>query len=298
MKRTLTTLIAATLMALAMNAQDLKVISYNIRSSEAKDGTNSWMYRYAATAEMIQDQNADVLGLQEALPDQIRFIEQNFSQYKTAGDFASIIWNKKTVSLQKSGLFDAATWALFKHKETGKKFYVVNVDLDKTPSEEQKAVIAQILEKTEAMNKESLPIGPKSMLVIRLPTCFGKWKVPTTFCIQSTCSPETNALLYAIRPDKLQDTRYVLCCQPWICPHCINRSSSLHTQTLNGQRILIHLLFTTKLQKKRIGSFSNPTPPLLQNGKKYPSTCLHTARPTSWHLREPTTWDAVLCWIA
>lgn len=158
MKRTLTTLIAATLMALAMNAQDLKVISYNIRNSEAKDGTNSWMYRYAASAEMIQDQNADVLGLQEALPDQIRFIEQNFSQYKTAGDFASILWNKKTVSLQKSGSFDAATWALFKHKETGKKFYVVNVDLDKTPAEEQKAVIAQILEKTEAMNKESLPI--------------------------------------------------------------------------------------------------------------------------------------------
>lgn len=158
MKRTLTTLIAATLMALSMNAQDLKVISYNIRNSEAKDGTNSWMYRYAASAEMIKDQNADVLGLQEALPDQIRFIEQNFSQYKTAGDFASIIWNKKTVSLQKSGSFDAATWALFKHKETGKKFYVVNVDLDKTPAEEQKAVIAQILEKTEAMNKESLPI--------------------------------------------------------------------------------------------------------------------------------------------
>lgn len=158
MKRTLTTLIAATLMALSMNAQDLKVISYNIRNSEAKDGTNSWMYRYAASAEMIKDQNADVLGLQEALPDQIRFIEQNFSQYKTAGDFASILWNKKTVSLQKSGSFDAATWALFKHKETGKKFYVVNVDLDKTPAEEQKAVIAQILEKTEAMNKETLPI--------------------------------------------------------------------------------------------------------------------------------------------
>lgn len=158
MKRILTTLIAATLMALSMNAQDLKVISYNIRNSEAKDGTNSWVYRYAASAEMIQDQKADVLGLQEALADQVRFVEQNFRDYKWTGDFATILWNKKTVTLQKSGSFDAATWALFKHKGTGKKFYVVNVDLDKTPAAEQKAVIAQILEKTEAMNKDSLPI--------------------------------------------------------------------------------------------------------------------------------------------
>ena len=158
MKRTLTTLIAATLMALAMNAQDLKVISYNIRNSEEKDGTNSWMYRYAATAEMIKDQQADVLGLQEALEDQIYFIEQNFKEYKWTGDFATILWNKKTMTLQKSGSFDAATWALFKDKKTGNKFYVVNVDIEKTPKEDQKTVLSQIFEKTEAMNKDSLPI--------------------------------------------------------------------------------------------------------------------------------------------
>lgn len=158
MKRTLTTLIAATLMALAMNAQDLKVISYNIRNSEEKDGTNSWMYRYAATAEMIKDQQADVLGLQEALEDQIYFIEQNFKEYKWTGDFATILWNKKTMTLQKSGSFDAATWALFKDKKTGNNFYVVNVDLEKTPKEDQKTVLSQIFEKTEAMNKDSLPI--------------------------------------------------------------------------------------------------------------------------------------------
>lgn len=158
MKKFFAIALAAVILPLALNAQDIKVMSYNIRNGEAKDGTNSWMYRYASTAEMIKEQQADVWGIQEALEDQIYFIEQNFREYKTAGDFASIIWNKKTVALQKSGSFDAATWALFKHKETGKKFYVVNVDLDKTPAEEQKAVIAQILEKTEAMNKESLPI--------------------------------------------------------------------------------------------------------------------------------------------
>ena len=158
MKRTLTAIIAAMLFSLALNAQDLKVISYNIRNGESKDGTNSWMYRYAATAEMIQDQKADVMGIQEALPDQIRFIEQNFKDLRWTGDFATILWNKKTVTLQKSGSFDVATWALFKDKETGRKFYAVNVDIEKTPAADQKAVIAQILEKTEALNKESLPV--------------------------------------------------------------------------------------------------------------------------------------------
>lgn len=158
MKRIVTTIIAAMLFSLALSAQDLKVISYNIRNSLEKDGTNSWMYRYAASAEMIQDQKADVIGLQEALADQVRFFEQNFKDYKWAGESATILWNKKTVSLQKSGSFDVATWALFKDKETGKKFYVVNVDLDKTPAEERKAAIAKVIERTEALNKDSLPV--------------------------------------------------------------------------------------------------------------------------------------------
>ena len=158
MKRTLTTIIATMLLSLALNAQDLKVISYNIRNSQEKDGTNSWVYRYAASAEMVQDQKADVIGLQEALSDQVRFFEQNFKDYKWAGESATILWNRKTVTLQKSGSFDVATWALFKDKETGRKFYVVNVDLDKTPAEERKAAVAQVIERTEALNKESLPV--------------------------------------------------------------------------------------------------------------------------------------------
>ena len=78
MKKIFSMIIAAVLLPLALNAQDLKVISYNIRNSQSKDGTNSWIYRYAASAEMIQDQQADVIGLQEALPDQVEFVEKNF----------------------------------------------------------------------------------------------------------------------------------------------------------------------------------------------------------------------------
>ena len=53
MKKTLSIILAAMILPLAVNAQDLKVISYNIRNSQANDGTNSWLYRYAASAVTI-----------------------------------------------------------------------------------------------------------------------------------------------------------------------------------------------------------------------------------------------------
>ena len=158
MKRIVTILILATLAQLAMNAQDLKVISYNIRNSESNDGTNSWMYRYAASAEMIKDQQADVIGLQEATKDQTYFIEQNFKDYKTAGKFAPVLWNKKTVSLLKSGELDNATWVLIKHKKTGNKFYLVNVDLEKTAAAERRVSVNAVLDNIAAINVDSLPV--------------------------------------------------------------------------------------------------------------------------------------------
>lgn len=158
MKRTVTTLILAMLVQFAMSAQDLKVVSYNIRNSESKDGTNAWVYRYAASAEMMKDQQADVIGLQEATSDQIYFFGQNFKDYKSVGKTASVLWNKKTVSLMKSGELDAATWVLIKHKQTGNRFYLVNVDMEKTPDTERKAVLRQILDKIAGINSENLPV--------------------------------------------------------------------------------------------------------------------------------------------
>ena len=85
--RKLTLIIAAVLMVLPFKSSaqkqtrdyDLKVMSYNIRLGTAKDGTNSWEYRYPATALMLKDQMPDVFGVQEAFDFQVKFIEENFS---------------------------------------------------------------------------------------------------------------------------------------------------------------------------------------------------------------------------
>ena len=152
------TVMPADLLARKDKDSGLKVISYNIRMGSANDGTNSWQYRYPASAMMIDDQKPDIFGLQEALPDQFKYMDEILVDYKGVGvprddgkkngEIMAIFWNKKTISMLKWGTFwlsetpdepslgwDAAckrtaTWALMKDKKTGRKFFYVNTHLD------------------------------------------------------------------------------------------------------------------------------------------------------------------------
>lgn len=181
-------LLSLSLSAQKKNADDegLKVMSYNIRLGEAKDGTNSWNLRYPATAEMILDQAPDVFGVQEAMDYQVLFIDENFKNYenvgvgrengKKKGEHMSIFWNKKTVSLLKWGTFwlsetpedpsmgwDAAckrtaTWALMKDKKTGRKFYFVNTHLDHVGKQAQKNGLKLIVDRIATINPQGYPM--------------------------------------------------------------------------------------------------------------------------------------------
>jgi len=166
------------------SADGLKVMSYNIRLGSAQDGTNSWALRYTATGEMLEDQEPDVFGVQEALEYQVRYIEEmcgyesvgvGRENGKKEGEHMSIFWNKKKVSMLKWGTFwlsetpekpsmgwDAAcfrtaTWALMKDKKTGKKFYFVNTHLDHKGTEAQKNGLKLIVERIAEINPEGLP---------------------------------------------------------------------------------------------------------------------------------------------
>ena len=192
--RKLTLIIAAVLMVLPFKSSaqkqtrdyDLKVMSYNIRLGTAKDGTNSWEYRYPATALMLKDQMPDVFGVQEAFDFQVKFIEENFKDYdcvgvgrdngKSEGEHMSIFWNKKNVKMLKWGTFwlsetpekpskgwDAAckrtaTWALMKDKNTGKMFYFVNTHLDHRGSEARRQGLNLIVSRIDEINQKGYPM--------------------------------------------------------------------------------------------------------------------------------------------
>lgn len=190
MKRIILSVMAAMLMlpfsVHAQDASDLKVMSYNIRTGEAKDGTNSWALRYPATGEMLLDQKPDVFGVQEAMSYQILYLEDNLRDYKYVGvgrengkkegEFMAIFWNKKTVSLLDWGTFwlsetpdkpsmgwDAAckrtaTWAVMKHKKTGKKFCFVNTHLDHVGVEARRNGLQLIVDKLAEISEDGLPV--------------------------------------------------------------------------------------------------------------------------------------------
>ena len=163
----------------------LKVMSYNIRLGSAQDGTNSWALRYAATGKLLEDQKPDVFGVQEALEYQVRYIEEmcgyesvgvGREDGKKKGEYMSIFWNKKKVSMVKWGTFwlsetpekpskgwDAecfrtATWALMKDKATGNKFYFVNTHLDHVGTEARKNGLKLIVEKIAQINDDGYPV--------------------------------------------------------------------------------------------------------------------------------------------
>ena len=165
---------------------DINVISYNIRMGSADDGTNSWKYRYPASAMMIMDQKPDIFGLQEAFDFQFNYLEEYCPGYKgigvgredgkSKGEYMAIFYNKKAIKLIKWGTFwlsetpeepskgwDAAcfrtaTWALMKDKASGRKFYYVNTHLDHVGWEARKNGLKLIVDRIAEINPENYPM--------------------------------------------------------------------------------------------------------------------------------------------
>ena len=186
-RRFILTLMAAALLLPQLSfGQELKVMSYNIRLNTENDGTNAWMYRCPATLEMLKAQQPDEVGVKEALPEQVRFLEEWADGYecvgvgrddgKKKGEHMSIFWNKKNIKLMKWGrlwlsetpekpsmgwdaaCYRTATWALMKDKRTGKKFYFVNTHLDHVGKQARANGLALIVDRIAEINPEGYPM--------------------------------------------------------------------------------------------------------------------------------------------
>lgn len=64
---------------------NLRVATFNIRNSSAPDGDNAWPVRRETTALAIEALDADVVGLQEVLPDQLAYLRERFAEYEIVG---------------------------------------------------------------------------------------------------------------------------------------------------------------------------------------------------------------------
>lgn len=64
----------------------LRIATFNIRTSTGRDGWNRWWLRRPACIEAIRGFGADIVGLQEVRPGQLRGVRRAFSTWTVVGD--------------------------------------------------------------------------------------------------------------------------------------------------------------------------------------------------------------------
>jgi endonuclease/exonuclease/phosphatase family metal-dependent hydrolase len=69
-----------------MATETLRFCSFNIRFGRAPDGLHSWWFRRRSTAATLDQIDADVFGLQEAIDSQIDYLLDRLPRYEAVGD--------------------------------------------------------------------------------------------------------------------------------------------------------------------------------------------------------------------
>ncbi len=137
----------------------IQVMTFNIRLHTASDSLNAWPYRKDKVASQILFHKVNLLGVQEALHDQMLDLQQRLPQYKyvgggrddgqTRGEYSAIFYDSTRLQLLANDVFwlsetptaigqkgwDAAitrivTWAKFKDRKTKKIFFAFNTHYD------------------------------------------------------------------------------------------------------------------------------------------------------------------------
>lgn len=140
-------------------AQDIRVMTYNIRYSTASDSLNAWAYRKDKLASVVQFNDVQLLGVQEALNSQMTDLQERLPRFKytgggrddgkQGGEYSAIFYDTAAFALLKTATFwlsqtpqvpgskgwDAAfprivTWAELKDRKSNKIFYAFNTHFD------------------------------------------------------------------------------------------------------------------------------------------------------------------------
>ena len=162
---------------------ELGVMTFNIRTSEGRDGNNAWPLRQALLAETIRLHEPDLMGLQEALTDQLEYLQQEFPEYRWFGtdrglnggtglsEFTPIFYRHAELTPLESGTFwlsdtpngptrgrragRIATWAKFRHLESGQDIWVFNTHLSVRRNEGQVESIERILSRIAELDDDA-----------------------------------------------------------------------------------------------------------------------------------------------
>ncbi|NOX17225.1 MAG: endonuclease/exonuclease/phosphatase family protein [Chlorobi bacterium] len=161
-------------------------MTFNIRYDNPNDGENSWAKRKGALVDLIKSYRPGIIGLQEGLDRQLKYIERNLPDYsmigvgredgKTKGEYSAIFFNTQKFNLLKQSTFwlsekedtgsvgwDAAlartcTFGLFEERSASRRVWVFNTHYDHIGATARKMSSKLILKKIRAANKENYPV--------------------------------------------------------------------------------------------------------------------------------------------
>ena len=163
----------------------LRVMTYNIRVNVASDGDNAWPHRRDRLAAQVLFHAPDILGVQEAFPDQKQWLDRHLTGYASVGEgreggdrgeYTAIYYNRRRLGLVRSGGFwlsdtpdrpsvgwDAAfprlvSWGRFREYRSGKDFLVFNAHFDHRGREARRRSADRILHAADSLaGSQELP---------------------------------------------------------------------------------------------------------------------------------------------
>ena len=171
---------------IALQGQEIKVMTYNIKYDNVTDTVNNWNDRKEKLVDLIEHYNPSFIGAQEALHHQVAYVDSSLTGYayigvgredgKQKGEYAEIhydstrykilehdtFWLSDTPDVPSIG-WDAAlericTYGLFENLETRKKLWVFNTHFDHKGDEARNNSAQLIVEKIKTINSDNLPV--------------------------------------------------------------------------------------------------------------------------------------------
>ncbi|MEM7306582.1 MAG: endonuclease/exonuclease/phosphatase family protein [Planctomycetota bacterium] len=161
--------------ASAAPAPPLEVLSFNVRYANPGDGANAWEHRAAFVIELLRREDPDLLGLQEALPEQLAELRAALPGYRVlgrgrdaggGGEHAALLvrasrfdvieagdfWLSPTPDEEASRGWDAAlpricTWAVLRDREGGAELLAMNAHFDHRGSEARRRSALVLLDR-------------------------------------------------------------------------------------------------------------------------------------------------------
>ena len=186
MKQLITILFFLTTALFAKAQTEVKVMSYNIRLDLKSDGENWWEKRKDRVAGLVNYYEADFVGLQEVVHNQLVYLKDSLLDYafigvgrddgKQAGEYSCIFYKKDKYTVVEQSTFwlsptpdmpskgwDAAlnrvcTYGLFKNNKTKKLVWVFNTHFDHMGKLARLESAKLIIKKINELNTKNYPV--------------------------------------------------------------------------------------------------------------------------------------------